>query len=943
MAPNGKITTGGGDATWRYRVRVRDLSCGPMPWDKSLWPALSPLLDVALELEDNARRDFLVSLAIESPTVAAALEELLGQHDRALNAQFLDVPLASGGAAAPPSLAGETIGGYTLERPLGAGGMGTVWLARRTDGRFEGSVAIKLLNLGLLDREGQARFRREGTILASLSHPGIARLLDAGVAASGQPYLVLEFVDGLRLDRYADRARLDLTSRLQLFLQVAHAVAHAHTHFVVHRDLKPSNILVTTDGQVKLLDFGIATLLSDSAGRESLTARTLAGRALTPEYAAPEQVTGLGVTTATDVYALGVLLYQLLVGHHPTAEPGAPDAAILLALGTREPLRPSDVVARLDESDAATRGLLEQRRATKERLRRACRGDLDAIVLQALKKRPEERYTTVQALVADVRRYLAREPVLAHADSLRYRVVKLIARRRVEAVAAAAVIASLVAGTAIAVRQARASRKERDRAVASLRRSEAANDLTAFLLTEARPSGGKPISNAELLARGESMVNARYEHEPELKAHLLLTLADRYQENQQVTDMRRVAQQAFDLSRSFPLQSGLRGFATCYFGLSALALNDSRTARALIDQAVAELDVSPEAPEFEATCRVIESMAWRNAGDFDRAIRAGERAVAIGETRSATAKAIYEPLTSLALAYGAAGRHRDAAAVHRRLVGMLEREGEGRSLRTAVELNNWSVGLQNAGQMLEAVDLSARALDVDRVADSEHGPPASHLVAYASALIAVGKHDLARPVFNEALLKARQAGSTEWLLRSLVVAVRSSVEAGDLHHANVLMQEARSVEARSAYQKGTVQLAAAQLADAEGHLDDAVRLAADGVKTLSSAATTAATFSLMQARAELAELLNKAGRFADALEPATQAAAAARQHQDQEKPSWHLGAALLEQAIAKRGLRDLTAARLLAGEALAALQPTVGPSSRTTQRAQTLLSELASP
>jgi len=911
-----------------------------MAWDKSLWPALSPLLDAALELEGDARRHFLASLSNESPALAEALANVLAQHERALNAQFLDLPVAMPGDAVP-SLAGETVGGYTLERPLGAGGMGSVWLARRTDGRFEGSVAIKLLNLALLDHEGQARFQREGTILASLSHPSIARLLDAGVTASGQPYLVLEFVDGLRLDRYADRDRLYLTSRLQLFLQVADAVAHAHTHFVVHRDLKPSNILVNTDGQVKLLDFGIATLLSDSGGQESRTATTLARGALTPEYAAPEQVAGRSVTIATDVYALGVLLYQLLVGHHPTAEQGAPDAAMLLALGTREPMRPSDVVARLDESEPATHDLLDRRGATKERLRRACRGDLDAIVLQALRKRPEDRYTTVQAFAADVLRYLAHEPVLAHADSMRYRVVKLIARRRIEVTAAAAVILSLMAGTAIAVRQARASQAERDRAVASLRRSEAANDLSAFLLTEARPSGGKPISNVELLARGESLVNARYGQVPELKAHLLLTLADRYQENQQFSDMRRVAQQAFDLSRRFSPQSGLRGYATCYLALSRLEQNDAKTALPLIEQAVTELAVSPEASEYEGTCRVIESMAWRSAGDFNRAIRAAERAVAIGERRGATANAVYEPLTALALAYGATGRDRDAVAVHRRLVSMLEREGQGRSLRAAVELNNWSVALQTAGQMLEAVDLSARAVDIARAADTEHGATTSLLVAYAGALTAVGRHDLARPILDESIAKARQAGSSERLLRSLALAIRSSAESGDLKRADGLMQEARSIERRSAYSTGNVQIAEAQLADAEGHLDDAVRFATMAVATLSRAATTAATFSLLQARGLLAELLNKAGRFADALEPATQAATAVRDHQGNQAPSWHLGYALLEQAVAKRGLGDLQTARALAAEALAALQPTVGPMARTTRRADTLVLELS--
>ena len=910
-----------------------------MAWDKTLWPALSPLLDTALELEGDARREFRASLALESPTLAAALEHVLAQHEHASFAQFLDVPVAMAGET--KSLAGETIGGYTLDRPLGAGGMGTVWLARRSDGRFEGAVAIKLLNLALLDREGQARFRREGTILATLSHPHIARLLDAGVTPAGQPHLVLEFVDGVRLDHYADRERLDIAARLRLFLQVADAVAHAHTHFVVHRDLKPSNILVNTDGQVKLLDFGIATLLSDSAGQESRTATTLAGRALTPEYAAPEQVTGRGVTMATDVYALGVLLYQLLVGCHPTAETGASDAAILLALGAREPRPPSDIVADLDELDASTRDFLEQRSTNHERFRRACRGDLDAIVLQALKKRPEERYATVQALAADIRRYLANEPVLAHADSLRYRVVKLIARRRIEVMAAAAVILSLVAGTAIALRQARASQAERDRAVASLRRSEAANDLSAFLLTEARPSAGKPISNAELLARGESLVNTRYGQEPELKVHLLLTLADRYQENQQFIDMHRVAQQAFDVSRSFALQNGLRGYATCYFGLATFERNGATTALPLIEQAITELASSPEGSEYEPTCRVIEAMALRSAGDFDRAIRASERAVELGERRGATTNAIYEPLTTLALSYGAAGRDRDAVAVHRRLVTMLQHEGQGQSLRAAVELNNWSVTLQNIGQMLEAVDLSARAIEIDRTADTEHGATLTHLVAYASALIAVGRYGLALPILDESIAKAREAGSAERLLRSLTLGIRASVETDDLKRANVLMQEARSLKSQSAHSAGNLLIADAQLADAEGRLDDAVRLATMGVATLARAATTAATFSLMQARVVLAGLLNKAGRFTDALAPSGEAATAAREHQGNQAPSWHLGQALLEQAVAKRGLGDLKAARSLATEALAALQLAVGPMARTTRRAEALVSELA--
>ncbi len=231
--------------------------------DKALWHALSPLLDQALDLPAAARAGFVESVRAQSPTLADALAALLADHER-----LLDTPLLDGDLSLlierPPALAGQRVGAYTLERPVGAGGMGAVWLARRSDGRFEGAVAVKLLNLAVLDRVGQARFRREGTLLARLSHPNIARLLDAGVTEAGQPYLVLEYVDGQRLDRHADARALTVQDRLALLLQVADAVAHAHANLVVHRDLKPSNILVDASGQVKLLDFGIATLVQGS-------------------------------------------------------------------------------------------------------------------------------------------------------------------------------------------------------------------------------------------------------------------------------------------------------------------------------------------------------------------------------------------------------------------------------------------------------------------------------------------------------------------------------------------------------------------------------------------------------------------------------------------------------------------------------------------------------
>ena len=229
--------------------------------NRALWPRLSPLLDRALDQPPAARTELLATVRAEDPTLAAALEQLLAEHQRVLGSDFLEAPPLGD---QPPSLAGQSVGGYTLVRPLGMGGMGTVWLARRSDGRFEGQAAVKFVNLALWDRAGHERFRREGTLLARLSHPHIARLLDAGVTATGQPFLVLEYVEGTRIDEYCDERCLDIDGRIRLFLDVLAAVAHAHANLIVHRDIKPSNVLVTPDGRVKLVDFGIARLLDET-------------------------------------------------------------------------------------------------------------------------------------------------------------------------------------------------------------------------------------------------------------------------------------------------------------------------------------------------------------------------------------------------------------------------------------------------------------------------------------------------------------------------------------------------------------------------------------------------------------------------------------------------------------------------------------------------------
>ena len=345
-------------------------------------------------------------------------------------------------------LAGQKIGAYTLVSHLGQGGMGSVWLAERSDGRFERRVAIKFLSIGFSGRDGEQRFRREGKILGRLTHPHIAELADAGVSPEGQPYLVLEHVEGEYIDQYCDRRALDVRSRVVLFLDVLAGVAHAHNNLIVHRDIKPSNVLVRNDGQVKLLDFGISKLLEEEfeAGDADLrlpdpatSPHTLStGTALTPSYASPEQIQGQPINTASDVYSLGVLLFELLTGERPYA--GYPDS--------RAWLEKAAIEGKIERPSAAARHVQKAnaRGTTVQQLAALLKGDLDAIILKALSTQPDHRYPNADVLAQDIQRYLSRRPVLARPGSMWHRLKRFTCRNRLTVTVIAAVMLALAAG-----------------------------------------------------------------------------------------------------------------------------------------------------------------------------------------------------------------------------------------------------------------------------------------------------------------------------------------------------------------------------------------------------------------------------------------------------------------------------------------------------------------
>jgi len=422
------------------------------------WKLIDDLLQSALELFPERRDDFLRHACADDPSMADEIKSLLSSHRRA--GDFLQTPAMHIAAEAIASeterlsfssLVGQIVSHYRILKPIGSGGMGSVWLAERCDGRFERKAAIKFIHLAAFDQAAAERFKREGAILGKVAHPHIAELIDAGLTEKGEPFLVLEYVDGMPIDAYCDQQKLGIDARIQLFLDVLSAVGHAHSNLIVHRDLKPSNILVSNDAQVKLLDFGIAKLLENETTPAQTTLE--GGQVLTPRYAAPEQVTDGVITTATDIYALGVLLYLLLTGQHPAgAEPQLP-AQLIKAIVEHEPQRASCAIAPADAEAAANRA------TTPDKLRRQLRSDLDTILGKALKKDSADRYPTASAFADDLRRYLRHEPISARPDTVSYRARKFLRRNRLAVSAVALALAAILLTSAIAIYQAYIARR----------------------------------------------------------------------------------------------------------------------------------------------------------------------------------------------------------------------------------------------------------------------------------------------------------------------------------------------------------------------------------------------------------------------------------------------------------------------------------------------------
>ena len=443
-----------------------------LPLSGERWERLQDLFHAAVQHPALEREAFLAAACADDPDLRAQLDRLLAAHERSdgiVEHPAVELPGVRPDDDEPST--DQRFGAYRAVRLLGRGGMGAVYLGDRADGQFEQQAAIKVIKRGMDTAQVVARFRAERQILASLEHPNIARLFDGGTAEDGRPFVVMEFIDGLPIDVYSDSHGLTVSQRLELFLQVAGAVSYAHQHLIIHRDIKPLNILVTAGGVPKLLDFGIAKVLD--TGTEDVTGTITGWRLLTPEYASPEQVEGRHATTTSDVYSLGVVLYELLTGRSPYRVKSRTPQDVATAVCTTEPDRPSTAVsgeaANGDYQPRRRAGVMVDRVAatsagSAERLRRRLRGDLDTIVLTALRKEPQRRYQSVEQLAADVRRHLGGLPVQARPDTFRYRAGKFIGRNRLSLAATGLVVLALVGGTVATAWQARQARAAQARA-----------------------------------------------------------------------------------------------------------------------------------------------------------------------------------------------------------------------------------------------------------------------------------------------------------------------------------------------------------------------------------------------------------------------------------------------------------------------------------------------
>jgi eukaryotic-like serine/threonine-protein kinase len=892
------------------------------------WRALIEHLDHALDLDESARDDWLSQLRNTDPTMARrVIDAVMARGQAGFSTFMADSPLQWVQDSHTVTLIGRRVGAYQIEAEIGRGGMGSVWRARRADGRYQGTVAIKFVHAAWIGPAGAHRFQLEGEVLSRLDHPNIARLLNAGILEAAQPYLVLEYIEGEPIDAYCERHQLSVESRVRLFIDVLAAVAHAHSQLIVHRDIKPANVFVTRDGVVKLLDFGIAKLLDEGSDPRAMTRSS--AMALTPQYASPEQLLGNPVSTATDVYTLGLLLYVLLTGSHPVPSDSRSNAELINA-----------VVAEIPPHASAVAGI-----ATIPS--HSLMGDLDNILHKALKKEPRERYASAAAFAEDLQRFLTHQPVQARADTLRYRTQKFVRRHRGGVTAALLSAIAIIAGFIGTVWQAHraennAMRAERAsaRAMGQLRYAEASNEFLRSLLEE---GADKPFTTPELLARGEAIVNAQFKEEPALHARLLLTLADLYAQVQQKTKARALYLAAQAGAREVQ-DEGLKIEIECGLAMEDADQNQFAKAIAGLNESIRRAERTPDLDSAVlAQCLIIRGQAFRVSGDLPAAKADEIAALAVlGNPRPGQRINVLNARTSLADAESMLGNHAAAMQEYERADEELNRLGRGQTSSAVELLNEQGIALSKSGQWLRAASAYERGLAIERRVNGGAEVSPMTQVNYAKLLAELGREREALPLFDAASAAAKNRGDTNGIIKVDLLSAPAWCQLGQLDECDSRLR--RSDDAlRRQYPPGHPTLGTqatelAQLAVARGEPMEARRYLHAALKIFSGSRER--NPNELRAMALLTEvdlsLGDTSAADADAVRAVEKAQAALGGFTDS---AW-LGRALEVQAEVLRAKGKMDAAKTTFAQALDMLHLTAGAAAPWTQQAQTALANV---
>jgi eukaryotic-like serine/threonine-protein kinase len=883
------------------------------------WSAVEPYLNQALDLPCAEREAYLSRLQSEQPHIAAELRDLLAERDVLEANGFLE---ASAAHHVERGRVGSQIGAYTIRSLIGRGGMGEVWLAVRTDGRFEGQVAVKFLDSYSASPAALDRFRREGRLLARVAHRNIARLLDAGATPDDRPYLVLEYVDGKPIDAFCEAQSLSVEARILLLMQVLEALAHAHSNLIVHRDIKPSNILVTASGEAKLLDFGIAKLLGAEASSERESALTrIEESALTPDYAAPEQILGEPVSTATDVYQVGVLMFALLAGKLPLGPSDSTRAERIRSALDREPMRLSDVCA--------------------PQLRKALRGDLDAIVSKALRKLPAERYATAAAFAEDLSRHLSNEPIAAGTNLLGYRIGKFVRRHRTAVIASSVAIIALICTTGFALLQMREAQIQRDHSREQAKRAELQAEFVTLMMSTV---GNKPTTAEQLLDAGLRLLKEHYTSDPRFRASALLNLSARYSDLGITSKQYALLQEVADIGRKMN-DSSLVARSECGLAEAEIDLGHLQRAVERSSAGSAALARTPNPdPLFVEDCMEAQADVEDAQGNPAAALPIAENALLLLERAGATRDLRYSALLGRISDYykEIGDQHKGFEYVQRELAAA-ESAGLGDTDFAMTAIHNVASTLMGFGEVNAAC---AREKDVIlRLQSTDRTIITAMAVLYGTCFLRTGQPVEALAWFDKGLSAAQNEDDValqihaRWHRARALIALMRYAEAGsELDRVEGIARDHSLSDSLSAARARLVRvewlLTQGRPQEALSVLDPVLRVARDAKAGKGSVLPAAL---LWAARIALAQ-----GRYLDAMNAAGEALKADQQRARKPADSADVGEALLWLAKARGALNDHSGMQDAARDAAISLTASLGADNPLTGDALLLASGQAS-